>query len=290
MSEHTIHSSQTKIPVGFFLALQGYIKFILGFSAMEVVAGIAYIGLFFLKPFPKTARVFRRYMFTLTTKSMLFFMSVQVIATGKPPKKPYFMVGNHLGYVDILVLATMTGATFVSKKEVRKWPGIGGVSALYNTIFINRENRADVVRVSRLITENIKQGEGVILFPEGTSSAGQVVLPFNSSLFDFPAKNNFPVHTFTIRYETGHKKLPASHVVAWWGDIDFLPHTRQMLATRRIKAYVEFHEVTHCSSQRKELAELTHQAISKNFKPTETYPISDHRVLQSQEAEISSIM
>jgi len=48
--------------------------------------------------------------------------------------------------------------------------------------------------------------------------------------------------------------------------------------------------VTHCSSQRKELAELTHQAISKNFKPTETYPISDHRVLQSQEAEISSIM
>jgi len=238
---------------------------------METVAAFAYVGLFFLKFFPETTKSFRRYMFRLTMKAMLFFMRVQVNIVAHSPKKPYFMVGNHLGYLDILVLASITGATFVSKKEVRHWPGVGHVSKLYNTIYINRENRADVVRVSQLIEENIKQGEGIILFPEGTSSDGQSVLPFHSSLFDFPAKNNFPVHTFTIRYETGNKKLPASHVVGWWGDIDFLPHIKQMLATRRVKAYVDFHEVPQQANNRKQLADLAYQAILERFQPTETY-------------------
>lgn len=271
MNEHTIHSSQTKIEIGFFLTLQSYVKFISGFLAMEVVTGLACVGLFCLKPFPNLTKCFRRYMFRLTTGSMLVFMNVQIKIKGKPPKKPYFMVGNHLGYVDTLVLAAITGATFVAKKEVRKWPGIGFVSAVFNAIYIDRENRADVLRVSQLVEKNIQQGEGVVIFPEGTSSAGQGVLPFHSSLFDFPAKHNFPVHTFTIRYETGNKKLPASHAVAWWGDIDFLPHIKQMLATRRVKAYVEFHALPQRSTTRKELAELARQAIVTQFTPTETY-------------------
>ncbi len=273
MKEHTIHSLPTKLKIklGFFLTLQSYVKFISGFLAMEIVTGFAWLGLFCLKPFPTLTKYFRRYMFRLTTGSMLVFMNVQIKIKGRPPKKPYFMVGNHLGYVDTLVLAAITGATFVAKKEVRKWQGIGFVSALFNSIYIDRENRADVLRVSQLIEEKIQQGEGIVVFPEGTSSDGQSVLPFHSSLFDFPAKSNFPVHTFTIRYETGNKKLPASHVVGWWGDIDFLPHIKQMLATRRVRAYVEFHEVPQQVSNRKQLSELARQAILARFEPTETY-------------------
>lgn len=271
MSEHTTPSSQTNIKLGFLTLCKAYIKFALTILSMELTAGVALIGLFFLKPFPRWSRKFRRYMFRITTGSMLLCMNVQIKTKGKPPKKPYFMVGNHLGYVDTLLMASLTGATFVAKAEVRKWPGVGPVSALYNTIYIDRENRGDVHRVSRLVEENISNGEGVIIFPEGTSTDGQGVNPFYSSLFDFPAKHNFPVHTFSIHYDTGSKKLPASHAVCWWGDIDFMPHMKLMLATRRVKATVVFHEVVLAADNRKMLAEAARDAVIAHFKPCDTF-------------------
>ena len=125
MSEHTTLSSQTEIKVSRLCLVRAYTKFVATVLAMEVTAGVALLGI---------RRRFRRFMFRVTTRSMIFCMRVKVKKTGKPPKKPYIMVGNHCGYLDILVLASITGATFVSKKEVRDWPGVGPVSALYNTI------------------------------------------------------------------------------------------------------------------------------------------------------------
>ena len=271
MSEHTTLSSQTEIKVSRLCLVRAYTKFVATVLAMEVTAGVALLGMLLLFAFPVTRRRFRRFMFRVTTRSMIFCMRVKVKKTGKPPKKPYIMVGNHCGYLDILVLASITGATFVSKKEVRDWPGVGPVSALYNTIYIDREKRADVHRVSSLVEQNIQKGDGIIIFPEGTSTAGQEVLPFHSSLFDFPARANFPVHTFTLRYETRNAKLPASHAVCWWGDIDFMPHMRMMLATKRLYAFVEFHEPTQRAEKRKQLAEASYDEVMKHFEASETY-------------------
>lgn len=271
MSEPTTLSSQTNIKLSFFQLVRAYVKFVLTVLALELTGGIAFIGLLLICWYPPLHKRFRRFMFRVTTRSMLFFMRVKVKVKGKPPKSPYLLVGNHLGYIDILVLASLTGATFVSKKEVRQWPGVGPISAMYNTIFIDRENRADVHRVSSLIEKNILAGESIIIFPEGTSTAGQEVLPFHSSLFDFAARKQFPVHTFNLHYATHHKELPPSHTVCWWGDIDFMPHMKMMLATRRITAYVDFHQGQHCADKRKVLAEAAYGEVCKHFKACDTF-------------------
>ena len=42
-------------------------------------------------------------------------------------------------------------------------------------------------------TMRLDEGEGVMIFPEGTSTKGEEVLPFNSSFMEFAARTDLPV-------------------------------------------------------------------------------------------------
>src|SRR6185436_7426012 len=100
------------------------------------------------------------------------------IGSDGPCPRDGLLVSNHLSYLDILVLATLTPAVFVSKSEVKNWPVFGWFARMAGTIFLQRTRRADVVRISEEITTVLRGGHLVVLFPEGTSSNGRQVLPF----------------------------------------------------------------------------------------------------------------
>ena len=100
------------------------------------------------------------------------------------------LVSNHLGYLDILVLASITPAVFVSKREIKSWPVVGWLAQMGGTLFVNRERRVQVGRVNDEIQAALNQGALVVLFPEGTSSNGQTVLPFKSSLLEPAAQSS----------------------------------------------------------------------------------------------------
>jgi 1-acyl-sn-glycerol-3-phosphate acyltransferase len=85
------------------------------------------------------------------------------------------------------------------------------------TIFIDRKNHRDILRAGEEIIKKLNDGEGVIVFPEGTSSKGEEVLKFNSSFFEFPARLDFPVHYASITHQTPNDHPPAN-TVCWWGD------------------------------------------------------------------------
>lgn len=92
------------------------------------------------------------------------------------------LVSNHLSYVDVLVIGAITPAIFVSKNEARHWPVFGALARLAGTIFVRRDKRTDVARLAAEIKNALDAGVLVVLFPEGTSSAGARVLPFKSAL------------------------------------------------------------------------------------------------------------
>lgn len=190
----------------------------------------------------------------------IFGMRIRV--SGTPPRAPFFLVTNHISYADILLLCATSPAWFISKAEVAKWPGIGALTRSANTLFLDRETRRDVHRMNELIADLVRSGGGVGFYPEGTTSDGSSVLPFKPSLLQPAVELGIPVHVGAIVYTTPEGSAPPSELVAWYGDADFAPHARRLLAARGFTAHVHFSDQTFRADNRKQLALETHGAVT----------------------------
>jgi 1-acyl-sn-glycerol-3-phosphate acyltransferase len=189
----------------------------------------------------------------------IFGMKIRVYGT--PPAAPFFLVTNHISYTDILLLCAVSPAWFISKAEVAKWPGIGALTRSANTLFLDRETRRDVHRMNQLIADLVRQGGGVGFYPEGTTSDGTGVLPFKPSLLQPAIELGIPVHVGAIVYETPPGGPSPADLVAWYGDEEFAPHAKRLLAAPGFTAHVLFGQETCQADNRKQLALDTHKAV-----------------------------
>ena len=155
---------------------------------------------------PRLRRLTRNAIFRVWARICLRIVGGRVRVEGKPPRAPFLLVCNHLGYVDILVLAACTDAWFVAKMEMCSWPLVGMLCPSVGTIFIDRQLGRDVLRVNRLIENVLADGYGVVIFPEGTSTQGFDVRRFRTSLLDHPARSGMPVHVAALTYRTGVRR------------------------------------------------------------------------------------
>jgi 1-acyl-sn-glycerol-3-phosphate acyltransferase len=179
-------------------------------------------------------------------------------ASGPIPRKG-LLVMNHLSYLDILVISALTPAIFVSKSEVRNWPLFGWLASLGGTLFIQRERRTHVGVVNREIESALADGVLVVVFPEGTSTNGDDVLPFRSSLLEPVTTGTHPITVGCMRYEL--EDGDAREDVCYWGDHEFFPHTVNLLGKRRVRATVQFSAFQRTTADRKELARQLHEAV-----------------------------
>ena len=193
-------------------------------------------------------------------------LGMRISVKGTPPEAPFFLVSNHLSYLDILVFAVQTDCLFIAKSEVASWPVFGFLSRSMGTIFVNRNRRRDVLRVNALLEMALACGKGVLLFPEGTSSAGNGVLPFHSGLLEPGVKAAYPVSYASVTYETPPDQPPAPVSVCWWGDMTFLSHFYRLLQLKTFDACVVFGSHSIRADDRKTLAQSLRQAIQEEFK------------------------
>ncbi len=197
----------------------------------------------------------------------LKILGIKTNIIGVPPKPPFFLVSNHLSYVDVWVLFSQLDCTFIAKSEVRNWPVIGFVLETSGMIFVDRERRGDVKRVNEEISKHLTDSQGVVLFPEGTTSVGAEVLPFKSSLFQYPAVEKLPVHCASITYSAA-KGAPSAHkTICWWDDTPFFKHIFYLFVMKECSATVTFNNETIINSNRKKLAQSAHQIIEGSFEP-----------------------
>ncbi len=194
-------------------------------------------------------------------------LGMRIEVRGRAPQPPYLLVSNHLSYVDIILLAGETSSVFVSKAEIAHWPLVGWLARTMGTLFLDRGKKREVARIGTEIAQCFERGQGVCLFPEGTSSGGADVLPFRSSLLEPAVRGQWPVWTATLSYRTEAGSPPAHERVAWWRDMPFLPHFLGLLRLDGFDARVVFGEAPHSGCDRKDLAGRLHAAVSSNFKP-----------------------
>jgi lyso-ornithine lipid O-acyltransferase len=201
-------------------------------------------------------------------------LGIEIGTTGSQSLKPTLFVANHVSWSDIPVLGSQILASFVAKAEVEKMGFVGPMADLQRTIYVERERKSRAAEQRNEISERLLAGDSVILFPEGTSTEGNTVIPFKSSLFsvvDSPDLSHIHIQPITICY-THLNSLPLlraqRHLVAWIGDMDFGPHAWSFLGLGRVRALIQYHQVVERSAfaNRKELARHCEEVISKGLK------------------------
>jgi 1-acyl-sn-glycerol-3-phosphate acyltransferase len=239
---------------------------------VAVVIPAGYLGLLAgrlaLAPFPRARERFTSWYFRRWSGAVAAAIGISVRARGAPPAPPFLMVSNHLSYVDILVLASRLGCVFVAKAEVRVWPLLGPICRTLGTIFIDREARRDLPRAMGEIERELAAGRGVVIFPEGTSSAGRTVGPFKPSLLEIAVRLGRPVHYAALGYRTPAGEAPAHEAVCWWGGIHVARHAWELLQLTAAEATVRFAPEPILEPDRKRLAERLRQAVLAEFEPT----------------------
>jgi len=201
--------------------------------------------------------------FTFLLRSMLNVRVSVVGDEGQLERGGYVIIANHVSYVDGIVLGSIFPIVFVSKREVKSWPIVGQWNLLCGTVFINRQHKEQVGSLIEEMTAKLAQEANLLLFPEGTSTNGEKMLPFQTVPLAAPLRSRSIIIPVTLTY----KSIDGSPVRAsnrdtlfWYGDMDFLSHFWRLLTLRNIEVMVTIQPKVECyrypdnSAGRKKLA------------------------------------
>jgi 1-acyl-sn-glycerol-3-phosphate acyltransferase len=172
-----------------------------------------------------------------SARKLLSSLGIQTRIHGHPPSRG-LIVSNHLSYLDILILAAATPCFFVSKVEISRWPIFGKAARVSGTIFLVRTSRASAESVAAEIEQRLALPVPVLLFPEGTSTDGSMVLRFHSRLIQPAVTAAAPVTAAAVRYviQGGIQERE----LCWFGDTLFLSHLWKALNTAGFAAELRF--------------------------------------------------
>jgi 1-acyl-sn-glycerol-3-phosphate acyltransferase len=178
-------------------------------------------------------------------------LRIRVRVQGTPAHdRGVLYVSNHVSWADILVIGSLAPVAFVAKREVASWPLVGVTAKIQRTVFVDRTRRHQTGEAVAEIVKRLKDGVSVVLFAEGTSSDGNRVLPFRSALLGAVEEasaqaGNILIQPMSISY-TGLHGIPMGRqhrpLVAWYGDLDFLPHIKTFIEHGAVDAVVSYGE------------------------------------------------
>lgn len=240
------------------------LRFYFALGSFAALTSVLIVVLWVLKTLKLSGR---RKISVIYYRLVCALLRIRIHVVGEPPGQSALIISNHVSWADILVIGAVTPIDFVAKREVAEWPLIGLAARLLRTVFVDRTRRQQTGEAVSDIASRLVEGDSVVLFAEGTSSDGNRVLQFRSALVGaatevldrLGATQHVIVQPLSICY-TRLQGLPMGRqhrpLVAWYGDLDFVPHLRDFILRGAVDAVVTFGEpVTHrAHHNRKELA------------------------------------
>jgi 1-acyl-sn-glycerol-3-phosphate acyltransferase len=170
------------------------------------------------------------------------------IEGGVARERGVLLISNHISWLDIAVLSAVAPVSFVAKQEVASWPFVSWLAKLQRSVFVDRNRRTEVTAKTNEILSRLEAGDHVVLFAEGTSSDGNSVMPFKTSLFAAAKPTGGEAQgaqvcaqTLALTYTKVHG-LPLCRrgrpLVAWYGDMDLASHAWRLLGLGPLDAHI----------------------------------------------------
>ena len=240
---------------GFFFALVGFVHL-----------WISILGL------PNRWKIISRLTrsFTLLLRLILNIKVTVQGDEGQLERGGFVIIANHVSYVDGIILGSIFPIVFVSKREVKRWPIVGQWNTLGGAIFINRQHKEQVGLLVAEMKRKLQQEANLLLFPEGTSTDGEKMLPFQTVPLAAPLRCRSIIVPVTLTYKS-IEDMPVTAAnrdfVYWYGDMDFVSHFWRLLGLRGVEALVTIQPRIECfrykdnSAGRKKLAEDCYQRV-----------------------------
>jgi len=192
--------------------------------------------------FPALTQVQRNACVQQWAERMLNLMGIQLVVQGEPPAYgPALLVCNHISWLDILAIHAARHVRFVSKAGVHRWPVIGALATGAGTLYIERENRRDALRVVHHMTQALRDGDLVAVFPEGTTSDGRGVLPFHANLLQAAIVSGAPVLPAALGFFDAASGAP-SQAARYIDDDNLVGSLWRTLKAPPLRAIVRFGE------------------------------------------------
>ena len=216
--------------------------------------------------FPRASLARRRRLHGWWSRKLLRILGLEARIEGVPPAAGEIgamIAANHVSWVDVFFVSSVSPTRFIAKSEVRDWPVAGWIAERAGTLFVRRARRRDTARINDLVHDALAQGDCVGLFPEGTTTMGDRLLRFHSSLFEPAVANEAHVHPVAIRYE--HEDGALCRAVAY-EDLSFMQSVALILRQRRVVARLAFLDPIEARGlDRRSVARLAEASIASRL-------------------------
>lgn len=234
-------------------------------GVVVTLSGGAVAAVFITTLCPRAVRsVLARRVAQTCCRALLAVLGITVERLGPTPPQGSLIVANHLSWLDILVTCASWRCTFVAKHEVRRWPLIGRLGDALGVVWIERRRPRDLVRVIPLLESALRKGHRVVVFPEGTTTGAQSVLPFRSALFESAVRADALVVPLTLGATTRTGDVDA---LTWHGAETLVANIARVGALTGARVRVHVGPPMAAGARRKSLARHARAAVLRRFRP-----------------------
>ncbi len=200
-------------------------------------------------------------------------LGVRVTLINRPQRdRRFLLVGNHLGFLDIMITARAVPALFVTSNEMKEMPVLGLLTEMAGCLYVERRSRDNIPNEIKNITSALNDGFNVVLYPEGTSSDGQAVLPFKKSMLTAAGQseaNILPMCLNYVRVNGAPMSDKYRDHIFWYGDLGFLECAWRLVQLKSVEAELIFLEevVVSPETDRRDIAANAQAQIEKCYRP-----------------------
>lgn len=182
------------------------------------------------------------------------------------------IVGNHMGFIDILCMQSIQPCVFVTSTEMKNTPVLGQIATLGGSCFVNRANRENIQIELKELIDVLKAGFRVGLFPEARASNGEQVLPFKKTLLTAAAFAHVPIRPYVFNYrKVNGRNLQFSDrdSLCWYDDNSFASAIWKSLQIGTLLCEIEFLPLIYSKTDddRTIISESARNSIAKKFRP-----------------------
>jgi 1-acyl-sn-glycerol-3-phosphate acyltransferase len=228
--------------------------------AVHIGVGLFAVGVLYPRYSPQRRSAFTGWW----ARKLLRILNVLVSAHGLRPDagaKNLIVASNHVSWLDIFVINATQPSRFIAKSEVRDWPIAGWLCEKAGTIFIHRTRRSDTARINETMRAILAEGTTIGLFPEGTTTAGDKLLKFHTSLFEPAVANEATIAPAAIRYRHGNGET--CNAAAFIGELSFAESVGQIISQKSMIAEITFApQIVATGQTRRELAQKAESAVA----------------------------